>query len=1242
MKFFSNTSNPSKKSSKPFLKWVGVFVLFLIAFLIGLLVLIKYNFNTIATYIVDTETNHRYQLQIAHNSVDLTRNAIVLSNIEIKSKQDTVGLKAIKIKNIELEIGSLMDIITKRKFIINHLNIGETSFEINLASEKKQVELKDVFKKVDKTIQKTLMALSLSNLDIKDFKIIIHSGYNTISVKDVDLKVRNFRKETDVKKSFELDLWVGKQSIQLPLNKNISFDDIHWSNKNGLNASEIVFVDCPFSNNIAIKDTISINEIALKLSDETYNFNNPNIVIDTLLIQTPYVVKHKKVGNKHEKKSVSKQLNSYFEVFDNLKLFHAKVDSLKIKIIDNTKGQKKFKINESSLVIDSLIVNKLAGVNVSKIKLINNRVTINIDKNDIDLQFNEFAVHKNNLFLISPNISYAKKNINNKISIDRIELLGFNIDSLLNNKFIADSINILNPIAYINVIEKEAKKAVINKDLSQALFIKLHEIGAFFKSKKISIIDGNLNYIQQQTHQIVKLQGINVNLKVNKMIKSEDFNSIKKSIGLINVKRGDLKFPNLDLTLFNLKIKGENQINFVDSARLVNKKMTIRCEKVFWEKLNWDKLIQNQDFEVETITIGKIKSIINSAKSDSLSIKVNNQKNAHLKFNIGYLAIDEGDLSVLKNKEKIAAFKFDHISLSDLYNENQKYFYSNAELHINHIQPFEFKNKTVKLNEISIHSNEIKIEKLDIREKSNHDDFTLTLPSVTLVNHDQFIDFKHLNFEKCDLSNAFIKVHQHHTDTIAKKSSSKKSFPTIDIPEISLDFLSLNRLFLDVDFYNNKFHVLSKGQLDFVLNNFKVPTSVIKSQEDLSNLMSSIGGNFIIKLRMDSVALKLEKGDLNVSKVVLKANNSIKLSELNSILRDPYFVLSKISLESKGYHFSNKEMISKVKSIKWNPIKEQLNIDSLSFELLKSKEEFLSEHPYQSLFAKLNNASISVKGFNFKKFVSDSTYELSYVGINELDLSLAKDKTKPFKHGEDKQMFTYYLNHLKYGIKVDSVFINDGQIHYTETSAKTNKDVQLEFSKVNAKLLNINSTKRMLNDSLKLLSSLVFNDIPITRFNYIESYQDSLSGFKLRLKTKPFELGEFNSLTMPLINLGILNGKADTVNVKMAGNKYACIGEMKFFYRKLKINKQSGFGENDKKLINDIINFAANDIVLHVNNNKHSRIFFIRDQEKLVINLWIKSLLSGVFTSSGLKSNKKLFRQYKRKSAKFYLPKSVD
>ncbi len=99
---------------------------------------------------------------------------------------------------------------------------------------------------------------------------------------------------------------------------------------------------------------------------------------------------------------------------------------------------------------------------------------------------------------------------------------------------------------------------------------------------------------------------------------------------------------------------------------------------------------------------------------------------------------------------------------------------------------------------------------------------------------------------------------------------------------------------------------------------------------------------------------------------------------------------------------------------------------------------------------------------------------------------------------------------------------------------------------------------------------------------------------------------------------------------------------MKFFYKQLNINRQSGFGENDKKLINDVINFSANDIVFHVNNNKHSRIFFIRNQEKLVINLWIKSLLSGVFTSSGLKSNKKLFRQYKLKSAKFYLPISID
>jgi hypothetical protein len=276
-------------------------------------------------------------------------------------------------------------------------------------------------------------------------------------------------------------------------------------------------------------------------------------------------------------------------------------------------------------------------------------------------------------------------------------------------------------------------------------------------------------------------------------------------------------------------------------------------------------------------------------------------------------------------------------------------------------------------------------------------------------------------------------------------------------------------------------------------------------------------------------------------------------------------------------------------------------------------------------------------GLQFNRRADDSTLEVQKIVVDKLALSAARDKRMPFKHGIEKLMPTGLLNTIKFPFHIDSLQVQHSDVTVHEISAITKQQGIIPLEDLNAVITNIRN-RPGIKDSLVISANTKLLNNYIEHLQYRESYSDSLSSFTLHFNATPMVLTSFSKATTPLAAIRVNSGLSDTLYADWAGNKYAAIGKMNFRYRELSVQLLDKTDPNRKKFGLSLMNFLANRIVLHRQNTKESLVFFERDREKFVFNYWVKTSLSGLLSSIGIKGNKKYYKKYRQVQNTYSLP----
>jgi hypothetical protein len=340
-------------------------------------------------------------------------------------------------------------------------------------------------------------------------------------------------------------------------------------------------------------------------------------------------------------------------------------------------------------------------------------------------------------------------------------------------------------------------------------------------------------------------------------------------------------------------------------------------------------------------------------------------------------------------------------------------------------------------------------------------------------------------------------------------------------------------------------------------------------------------------------------------------------------------------------HFWNNSVTADAHSFSWNPRQNKLSIRSFSLMPNLSMEESFKKAEWQADYMTVKGESVDLSGIQFNRNKNDSSLVIQKIMLQQVVLTTARDKLKPFKHGIEKLMPTKLINTIKYPLQIDSLVLNQGSITVMENSLITHKHGTIPLEHLNAVITNIRNRNNE-NDSLDIVANAQLFNNYIRHFHYKEAYGDSLSSFTVNLNASSMLLPEYSQVTAPLAAVSVNRGNADTLFARWVGNKYAAIGVMNFYYDGLKVQLLDKRNPDKKGFLLSLANMLANAIIVNKKNSKYSRVYFERDREKFVFNYWVKTSLRGLLSSIGIKSNKKYYKQYLKVRDQYSLPQNVD
>jgi hypothetical protein len=172
-------------------------------------------------------------------------------------------------------------------------------------------------------------------------------------------------------------------------------------------------------------------------------------------------------------------------------------------------------------------------------------------------------------------------------------------------------------------------------------------------------------------------------------------------------------------------------------------------------------------------------------------------------------------------------------------------------------------------------------------------------------------------------------------------------------------------------------------------------------------------------------------------------------------------------------------------------------------------------------------------------------------------------------------------------------------------------------------------------DSLRIQVNGYLMDSIWIRLRLRESYTDSLSGFLMTARMKPADMRLLNPALGPLASARLKSGYLDTLSMRVAGNDYLAFGEINMHYHDLKIEVLKNGSPKKAGLISFLLNTL---LIKNANTKRTSSVFFIRNRERSSLNYLIKILMSGVNSTVGAKSNRKILRKYKKELRQRNLP----
>ena len=1273
---------------------------FAVAFTVFVVYLVAINrAESLLQQLVKSQSNGNLIFNVEKVKLDIFHLRFNFKHPELQTRDtsSTVSNYHIRANSISFKAESVIPLILGKPFIVDSVLILNPEIEVLKYKEKvkKKISLPEEMSMVYKSLEKVLNILRLNYLHIESGKFKVFDSSNPankpLEVSRLNLtvnKVTSEKRPGDNRFLFadRILLDVFNQDIALLDGLHgVKFKRFRLNTENQTIKLDSCYIygkqaDSTKGMFTSFVDTLRISKLDLNLlaNNDILKMDSALCINPTVTFQIPLNEKRKTkitfsndLLNKDSLDFVLKKL------LGNLDIGYLTIRNAKVKIVTKKGNEsKEYNSSNSNFSIEKLIVNSdpKVPIQVGQFNLdVHNYVAYSPDSLYV-VRFDDVRILNNKISLINFRIGPTDANhelLSREIVMEAFEFNNINWAILLyESRIVAGNVIMVKPELHFKL--NGTKKNTPDR-FKQNPFIVLEEIRRKIQIDDILISDGSIQ-IEDLKGKNLAMNHLSARLNVNQLLQSTNVFSLIDALDTLIFKNGEYKDPSIQFSINDGSYsKNSNSLRLGQiTAKNADQSILAKMSNV---NLNGIRINTSEYFSAATFSWAKADITMNIVKKTGIKSKSKTSISDY-KLTIGHLTGGPTLLNFCSNNFE-ASTLVNRISTNEIVIEND---------HTPRIsclsidgQSFVLDQKEIKstISDFKIQDQQLStLSNLIIKIPARKELINISIPKLIFsadiyksINGTITADF--IELQKPVISfTALPKGFENKT------KEAEGGFPLLDIGRLTIDqpeFTSLagnlpadmkidpgksnwNLIGLNSDsktikadsiritliqpnFRSDKVSMTSTGKesISFTGSDFAFKRGGQDYKYGWSVKMNTIksSGLRFNSLPEDTNGQKITINSLNIENLILNNSNASDIHKLAQ--KNDHFRVSNgnISIEN------NKTKIETF-NLSLDKSSNSLVIDSVSFSPLVDKDEFMNSKQYQSDYMQLNTGLIKVKDFDFNLLIKDSIFHSKKITINDLYFYDYKDKRLPFQHGIEKSLLTDLLRRIKPKILIDSILLKNAGIVYEEFNDKTQQVGIVKLSKIRGAITGVKSYNFLPTDSIRFNLYARFIDATDLRASYAQSFTDSLSGFQLKVIANSFNLRALNPLLKPFASALIKSGHLDTIRMSVVGRKYVAYGIMKMHYHNLNVQYLNKGIEENPSFKSRLISFFANRIVNNKNLDGSGEVYAERDPEKGFVNYWVKIVIGGLFTNTGVRTDNKQEKKYYQSIEKYNVPPIPD
>jgi hypothetical protein len=309
-----------------------------------------------------------------------------------------------------------------------------------------------------------------------------------------------------------------------------------------------------------------------------------------------------------------------------------------------------------------------------------------------------------------------------------------------------------------------------------------------------------------------------------------------------------------------------------------------------------------------------------------------------------------------------------------------------------------------------------------------------------------------------------------------------------------------------------------------------------------------------------------------------------------------------------------------------------LKIDQPAFRHIYSPETFSRVIDFQRAHLDIKSQAIEFRGLDLTSVIKNRMLLSNEMIIQDGVLYAYKDKNVPFNPEQLRSLPTLVLQQLDWPMKIDSIHVFNTNVTYIERPEDSNDTGKLTFNDLDATIKNLENLDSVRKDMTFSATGKLMNQ---GRFHTDVRFDldDTTGKFYMDGRVGNMELQSLNGFMERSANVQIVDGTSRYIDFNYEGNIERARGEMRFYYRDLKLNILKEKANTAELKNKAFATFFANAFVVHKKNprfllRRNANIFYERDPQRGILDYWAKSILSGLAGSVGVLNTRKRLRKY--------------